>query len=84
VLFRRRVDRCEWVEGGEDDVLELWIEAETFMRHMVRTLVGTMLEVAGGRRSQDDFERLLGGRPRAEAGDTAAPYGLYLESVRFR
>ena len=84
VLFRRRVERCEWVASPDPEVLELWIEAETFMRHMVRALVGTMLEVAGGRRPLPDFERLLSGRPRAESGDTAAPHGLYLESVRYR
>lgn len=82
VLFMRNVLRAEWRDAGTD-VLELWIEAETFMRHMVRTLVGTMLEVAGGRRSEADFERLLEGRPREHAGDTAPPQGLYLESVRY-
>jgi tRNA pseudouridine38-40 synthase len=83
VLFTRTVLGAEW-RDPEPDVLELWIEAETFMRHMVRTLVGTMLEVAGGRRSQRDFVALLEGRPREQAGDTAPARGLYLESVRYR
>ena len=82
VLFTRSVLRAEW-RDTEPDVIELWIEAETFMRHMVRTLVGTMLEVAGGRRSESDFRNLLEGRPREHAGDTAPPHGLYLESVRY-
>ncbi len=51
------------------------------MRTMNRILVGTMLEVARGRR--DDFARLLEGAPRTDAGDTAAAHGLYLESVRY-
>lgn len=65
------------------DILEFWIEGETFMRHMNRVLIGTMLEVAGGRRSVDDFVKLLEGRPRAEAGATAPPHGLYLASVKY-
>jgi tRNA pseudouridine38-40 synthase len=82
VRFERDVLRAEWVEEP-GDVLAFWIEADTFMRHMVRTLVGTMLAVGGGRMEADDFERLLSGRPRAEGGDTAPPHGLYLESVRY-
>lgn len=81
--FVRDVVRAEWVEepGG---VLAFWIEADSFMRHMVRTLVGTMLSLAAGRTTIPPFATLLEGRHRREAGDTAHAHGLYLEAIRYR
>jgi len=81
VRFERDVFAAGWTRTG--DVLEFRIEADTFMRHMNRVLVGTMLEVAGGRRSVEEFEALLRGAPRAAAGPTAPAHGLYLASVRY-
>lgn len=85
VRFGRDVLRAEWKrEGGErDGIMSFWIEADAFMRNMVRVLVGTMLEVGTGRRARADFESLLEGRPRSEAGETAPAYGLYLASVAY-
>jgi tRNA pseudouridine38-40 synthase len=79
--FEREVLAAEWRVAG--DVLELWIEADTFLRHMNRVLVGTMLEVAAGRREIDEFAELLQGRPRSHAGPTAPAHGLALVSVSY-
>ena len=75
-VFVRVVEDAEWHRRG--DALELEITADSFLRHMVRTLVGTMLEVRPER-----MERLVDGRERSEAGATAPAHGLYLESVRY-
>jgi tRNA pseudouridine38-40 synthase len=80
--FHREVLRSEWLDEP-DGVLAYWIEADAFMRNMVRILVGTMLKVAQGRDSVEHFAELLGGRPRVESGDTMAAHGLYLEAVRY-
>ena len=79
--FDRDVLRAEWKRDG--DVAEFWIEADAFMRQMNRVLVGTMLEVAGGRRTHESFTKLLQGAHRRDAGVTAPPHGLYLAGVRY-
>ena len=79
--FERIVHTAEWRADG--DLLEFWITGDTFMRSMNRILVGTMLEVATGRRTLEDFTALLQGAPRADAGPTAPPHGLALASVEY-
>ncbi|MBA3788316.1 MAG: tRNA pseudouridine(38-40) synthase TruA [Actinobacteria bacterium] len=75
-ILRRTVRAAGWERLGDE--LHFTITADSFLRHMVRTLVGTMLE-----RTPEDLATLLGGRPRSDGGATAPPWGLYLEHVAY-
>jgi tRNA pseudouridine38-40 synthase len=81
VRFERDVLAAQWQTEGDE--LRFWITADAFMRNMNRVLVGTMLEVARGKRSVEDFARLLEGAPREAAGPTAPPHGLYFARASY-
>jgi tRNA pseudouridine38-40 synthase len=65
------------------DMLILRITANRFLRGMVRSIVGTAVEVGRGSTTPGQFEEILAARDRGAAGATAPPHGLYLEAVRY-
>jgi tRNA pseudouridine38-40 synthase len=75
-VFRREVLAARWVDHG--DHLAFEIEADSFLRRMVRTLVGTMVD-----HEPEHLRALLEGADRSKAGRTAPPWGLYLERVTY-
>ncbi len=81
VFFNRTVLECVWRDVGDELVLR--VEADAFLRHMVRVLVGTMLAVGRGVRTVDQYMALLDGAARSEAGPTAPPHALTLVAVRY-
>lgn len=77
----RRVYRTSWEQ--RDELLVFSIEATGFLRHMVRNIIGTVVEVGRGTRSPQSCIDLLEARDRTQAGPTAPPYGLYLCEVKY-
>lgn len=77
----RRVESCVVSRDGER--IEVAIVANAFVRHMVRNLVGELVEIGLGRRAVDDLARLLGARDRTLAPAPAPPLGLFLERVDY-
>nr|MDQ3834555.1 tRNA pseudouridine(38-40) synthase TruA [Actinomycetota bacterium] len=81
VRFERLIKESLW--EVLEDLLVYRITADSFLYGMVRTLVGTMLEVAGGNRAFSDFTPLLSGGERSAAGPTAPARGLTLVYVDY-
>jgi tRNA pseudouridine38-40 synthase len=78
------VRRIEWAgTGGSDDPLVLRIEGDGFLRHMVRTIAGTLVEIGLGRRPAGEITAILASRDRTRAGTTAPAAGLILREVLY-
>lgn len=78
----RRVWNAEW-HASSDGLLVFHISGNGFMRHMVRSLAGTLVEVGRGQRPASDLARLLRTPDRSAAGRTAPPHGLFLVKVAY-
>jgi tRNA pseudouridine38-40 synthase len=78
----RRVIDARWVDDG-DGVLRFWIEANAFCHQMVRSIVGTLVDVGLGKASPGDIRGILVRRDREAAGQVAPPHGLVLWEVGY-
>jgi tRNA pseudouridine38-40 synthase len=78
----RRVIRAEW-KRGQNGLLRFEIEANGFLKQMVRSIVGTLVEVGKGRMRAADLRKILNSRDRSEAGPTAPAQGLFLKEVKY-
>ncbi len=79
----REIVRAEIEESPERGLIRFIIEADGFLRHMVRNIVGTVVEVGSGRIGPDEFPRILEAKDRKRAGLSAPPQGLFLTMVRY-
>jgi len=78
----RNVTRAEW-KRGRDGLLRFEVEANGFLKQMVRAIVGTLVDVGKGKISSEEFRRILDSKDRKKAGPTAPPHGLFLKEVRY-
>ena len=80
-IFASRWERRDTADGS---LLAYQVRGEGFLHHMVRNLVGTMLDVGRGYRKPDEIPGMIAARSRAAAGPTAPARGLFLHSVEYR
>ncbi len=78
----RRVIRAEW-RKSRDGLLRFEIEANGFLKQMVRAIIGTLVEVGKGKISSEEFQRILDSKDRKRAGPTAPAHGLFLKEVKY-
>lgn len=78
----RTLTRVEVLEQ-RDGTLAIEVDGDGFLRHMVRTMAGTLMDVGHGRRPAHSIDAMLASRDRAQAGRTAPPHGLFLTGVGF-
>ena len=78
----RRVIRGEW-KRGRDGLIRFEIEANGFLKQMVRSIIGTLVEIGRGKRKASDLRKVLNSKDRKEAGPTAPAQGLFLKEVKY-
>jgi tRNA pseudouridine38-40 synthase len=77
----REIFEAQWESSGPEGMITFSITGSGFLRYMVRSLVGTLIQVGAGKMTKDQFAVALKARDRSRAGPTAAPQGLFLMKV---
>jgi tRNA pseudouridine38-40 synthase len=78
----RRVIRAEW-KRGRDGLIRFEIEGNGFLKQMVRSIIGTLVEIGKGRMKAAEIRKILNSKDRKEAGPTAPAQGLFLKEVKY-
>jgi len=78
----RRVFGAEW-KRGRDGIIRFEIEANGFLKQMVRSIVGTLVEIGKGKMKAADLRTIMNSKDRKEAGPTAPARGLFLKEVKY-
>jgi tRNA pseudouridine38-40 synthase len=78
----RKVTQAEW-KRGRDGLVRFEIEANGFLKQMVRAIIGTLIEVGKGKMSAVEFRKVLESKERSKAGPTAPAHGLFLKEVKY-
>ncbi len=78
----RKVIRAEW-KRGQNGLIRFEIEANGFLKQMVRSIIGTLVEVGKGKMKAGDIRKILNSKDRKEAGPTAPAQGLFLKEVKY-
>lgn len=76
-----KIEEAKWIDEG--DRLVFRISADRFLRNMVRSIVGTLMELGLGKRDLKDLEDLIEAKDRRKAGESAPAHGLYLTDVEY-
>jgi tRNA pseudouridine38-40 synthase len=77
----RTILAVAWARAGDE--LHLRVTGDGFLKHMVRNIAGTLVEIGLGKRAPEDMRRIIDALDRTAAGQTAPPQGLYLERVYY-
>ena len=78
----RKVIRADW-KRERNGLIRFEIEANGFLKQMVRAIIGTFVEVGKGRISPDEFKQIITSKDRKKAGPTAPAHGLFLKEVKY-